>query len=195
MSNKYFLVLIVVLLYLVAPQFALSQSCQNSSDCTDSSKPACVDGMCAPLPMGCQSDADCANVPGMPFCMDGVCSEAPLCEIDDDCPDPSSQICEDGVCTFFIPCIDDSNCLTPDKPVCENMMCVAPPACGETMHPVCNGECPEDEACMANDNSSMCQCMQVKVVICHKNKKTLNIDPSSVADHLDHGDSLGECEN
>jgi uncharacterized repeat protein (TIGR01451 family) len=32
-----------------------------------------------------------------------------------------------------------------------------------------------------------------KVVICHKKKNTLSIDPTSVADHLGHGDQLGTC--
>jgi len=35
-----------------------------------------------------------------------------------------------------------------------------------------------------------------KVEVCHKNKKTLSINPDSVDDHInDHGDILGPCEN
>ena len=33
-----------------------------------------------------------------------------------------------------------------------------------------------------------------KVEICHKNKKTLSINPDSVDDHLGHGDTEGACE-
>jgi hypothetical protein len=34
-----------------------------------------------------------------------------------------------------------------------------------------------------------------KVEICHKNKKTLSINPDSLDDHInDHGDTFGACE-
>ena len=36
-------------------------------------------------------------------------------------------------------------------------------------------------------------CKNGKVLVCHKNKKTICIDPENVPDHLAHGDQLGIC--
>ena len=36
---------------------------------------------------------------------------------------------------------------------------------------------------------------QDKVLICHKDKKTINVATAAVTAHLNHGDYLGACEN
>jgi len=111
------------------------------------------------------------------------------------------------VCTFenlFVPPPPEPTCTLPDV---DN----APPAqCADVaVDEICQFACdagfepvPPTLTCQDDgdfDASPVCQAFvpppePTKVEVCHKNKKTLSINPDSVDDHMGHGDTLGPCE-
>lgn len=53
----------------------------------------------------------------------------------------------------------------------------------------------DNEAFVEVENNDVCPVEggNIKVVICHKNKKTLSVSSASLDAHLNHGDTIGEC--
>ena len=112
-------------------------TCSVDSDCTDASKPLCVQGVCKPE---CSLDVHCRDAKKSK-CDNGRCVEPPPeCQVDSDCNDASKPVCLSGVCTPSQPeCTTDADCKDSAKPKCDAGTCVA-------ASPVCrtDADCPVD---------------------------------------------------
>jgi hypothetical protein len=120
-------------------------------------------------------------------------------------------------------CDAEIGCLAGTPPAPDDQIACTIDSCDETDNVIVNnpddsqclatsctvGMCVEGVGCESSDvaDGTVCEDIGVcmvgvctfdeppKVEICHKNKKTLSINPDSVDDHInDHGDILGPCE-
>jgi hypothetical protein len=158
---------------------AAADECQRDTDCTAQPGGTCTDGACSyPLPVGCQSDADC---PGQICDRDtGECEAAPdVCAGGCDDGDPCTvDACEaagcahepvPGCCASDGACDDGDPCTTD---TCAANVCTHAPAGGP-------GCCREDGECDDADPDTVDRCT---------NGRCEHLQPCSAAAECDDGD-------
>ncbi len=158
----------------------------------------CDDGISCTVDT-CDEDTDsCNNTPDNTFCDDATfCNGLETCDAEIGCQDGTPPVIDDQIACTIDSCEEPNEIVNnPDDSLCPVTSCTV-------------GMCVEGVGCEISDvaDGTVCEdtgvCMvgvctfdePPKVEICHKNKKTLSINPDSVNDHInDHGDILGPCE-
>ena len=192
-----------------APECTIDADCNDGVACTID---LCIAGTCENTPNDafcndgqactgtelCDAQNDCqagtpVQCPPGDVCEEpgGTCVTPPECVIDADCNDGVActiDVCNAGTCEN-----------TPDDGFCDDgLACTGTELCDaqndcQAGTPV---QCPPGEVC---EEPGMCVADNDKVTICHippgnpAKARTLSIGADSVADHLDHGDTLGPC--
>jgi len=90
-------------------------SCDFRSDCTDSDKPVCIDGVC----VECSLQSDCNNS-DKPVCSSNICVE---CSLQSDCNNSDKPVCSSNICvecTVKDDCPNDSTCNNSNLCIDEN---------------------------------------------------------------------------
>ena len=129
----------------ICPQPEDREGCDSNADCTDSSKPFCVNRSC----VQCTGDADCPQDPPR-FCVNNTCQLG--CTSDADCTEETAPRCntEWGRC---LPCPDDKPLLNKETWQCSEG-CETNADCKDDMRPFCRKTSEDDiGTCRCPDKS------------------------------------------
>ena len=115
----------------ICPQPEDREGCDSNADCTDSSKPFCVNRSC----VECTGDADCPQDPPR-FCVENACRLG--CTSNDDCTEEAAPRCntEWGKC---MPCPKDKPYLNKETWECSEV-CETNAHCLDERRPFCRKE-------------------------------------------------------
>ena len=115
----------------ICPQPEDREGCDSNADCTDSSKPFCVNRSC----VACTGDADCPQDPPR-FCIENACRLG--CTSNDECTEEAAPRCNTqwGKC---MPCPDDKPYLDKNTWECSES-CETSNDCKDERRPYCRKE-------------------------------------------------------
>ncbi len=162
--------------YVCKDNVCIIGDCITDSDCTDISRPICINNKCSP----CSDSIQCQNAHKGDICCSGYCKSGECCSSTPDCNEYITKpVCKNGLCS---PCVDNNECSIQnlgDKCCkrgvlagdCYTGNCCSSYDCieaGLIKRPICHSSdydcypCKSDAECKNEFNDNQLKCCSVK---------------------------------